>query len=114
MEVVRFADAPFYTAPGHEEVLARRLQGGVASTAAFAMVGHTNFPDGAMIPMDTGTFGKVYVVTEGAVTIEQGDGVRHVLHTGDSVYVANGEARAVLNESGEPAAMIVITPPPSN
>ena len=113
MEVVRFANAPFYTAPGHEEVVARRLQGGEASSAAFAMVGHSTFPDGAVVPMATGTFGKVYVVTEGALIIEQGDGVRHVLVAGDSIYVAAGEARAVLNESGEPSAMLVVTPPPA-
>ncbi len=113
MEVVRFADAPLYTAPGHEEVVARRLQGGEASSAGFAMVGHSTFPDGAIIPMDTGTFSKVYVVTEGALVIEQGDGVRHVLQVGDSIHVAAGEARAVLNESGGPAAMLVVTPPPA-
>jgi quercetin dioxygenase-like cupin family protein len=113
MEVIRFGEAPHYTAPGHEEVVARRLQGGEASSAAFAMVGHSTFPPGAVIPMDAGTFGKVYVVTEGAITIEQGDGARHVLHPGDSIFVAAGESRAVMNECGGPAAMIVVTPPPS-
>jgi quercetin dioxygenase-like cupin family protein len=113
MDVVKFAEAPLYTAPGHEQVVARRLQGGAASAAAFALVGHTSFPSGAVIPMDTGTFGKVYVITEGAVTIEQGNGLRHVMHPGDSIYIAKGEARAVVNESGSPAAMIVITPPPA-
>lgn len=113
MQIVRFADAPHYTAPGHEEVLARRLQGGEASSAGFAMVGHSTFPAGSVVPMDTGTFGKIYVVTEGRLTIEQGNGVKHVLDAGDSIYVATGEARAVLNESGEPAEMLVVTPPPA-
>ena len=113
MEVVKFANAPFYTAPDHEAILARRLQGGEASTADFAMVGHSSFPVGAAIPMGAGDFGKVYVVTEGALTVEQTDGVRHVLRPGDSIFIAPGEARAMRNESGAPAAMIVITPPPS-
>ncbi len=112
MDVVKFANAPFYTAPDHEEIVARRLQGGEASAADFVMVGHSSFPDGAVIPMGAGTFGKVYVVTEGALTIEQEDGVRHVLHTGDSIFIAAGEARAMRNEGGSPAAMIVVTPPP--
>src|SRR5882757_5037276 len=103
MEVVRFADAPHYTAPGHEEVVARRLQGGEASSAGFAMVGHSTFPVGSVVPMDTGTFGKIYVVTEGTLTVEQGDGAKHVLEVGDSIYVATGEARAVLNEGAGPA-----------
>lgn len=113
MEVVRFSNAPVYTAPGHQEIVARRLQGGEASTAGFVMVGHSSFPDRAVVPMDAGSFDKVYVVTEGALTIEQGDGGRHILHPGDSIFVPAGEARSVSNECGGPAAMIVVTPPPS-
>lgn len=111
MDVVKFADAPFYTAPDHEDVTARRLQGGAASSADFALVGHSSLPDGAVIPMGAGPIGKVYVVTEGAITIEQASGARYVLHPGDSIFIAPDEARAVRNESGGPAAMIVITPP---
>ncbi len=111
MDVVKFADAPFYTAPDHQDVTARRLQGGEASTVDFALVGHSTLPPGAVIPMGAGPIGKVYVVTEGAITIEQADGVRHLLQPGDSIFIAAGEARAVLNDSGAPAAMIVVTPP---
>ena len=49
-----------------------------------------------------------------SITIERTDGVPHVLHAGDSIFIAAGEARAVLTDSGGPAAMIVITPPPSS
>ena len=110
MEVVRFVEAPIYTAPDHDDIVARRLQGGQASTAAFAMVGHSTFPAGASVPMGSGPIGKVYVVTEGALVMAQSDGTRHVLVPGDSVFIAPGEARAVLNETAEPASMIVITP----
>jgi quercetin dioxygenase-like cupin family protein len=113
MEVVKFEDAPFYTSSGHDEIVARRLQGGAVSSVDFAMVGHSTFPDRAVIPMEAGTFDKIYVVTEGAITIEQDDGARHILKPGDSIYVPAGEARAVLNECGGPAAMIVVTPSPS-
>ena len=112
METVRFADAPFYTAPDHDDVVARRLQGGEASTADFVLVGHSTLRDGALIPMDAAPIGKVYVVTQGALIVEQADGARHELRALDSIYVPPGEARAVRNESGAPAAMIVITPPP--
>ena len=113
MEVVRFGDAPAYTAPNHEDVAARRLQGGEASTADFVLVGHSSLPAGAVIPMGAGPVGKVYVVTEGVITIEQEDGRRHALTPGDSIFISAGEPRAVLNIGGAPAAMIVITPPPS-
>lgn len=111
MEIVKFADAPFYTAPDHEDVIARRLQGGQASTADFALVGHSYFRDGAVVPMGAGAIGKVYVIAEGALIIEQPDGVRHVLNALDSIFIGPGEARAIRNESGAPATMIVITPP---
>lgn len=114
MEVVKFADAPIYTAPGHDDVVARRLQGGEASTAGFVMVGHSTLRERAVVPMDAGLNDKVYVVTEGALTIEQEDGVEHVLNAGDSIFIPAGEARAILNKSGQSAAMIVITPAPSS
>ncbi len=51
------------------------------------------------------------MVTEGSLVIEQPDGVRHVLHALDSIFIAPGQARAIRNESGAAAAMIVVTPP---
>lgn len=113
MDVVKIADAPFYTAPDHDDVTARRLQGGEASTADFVLVGHSTFPPGAAVPMGAGPIGKIYVVTEGALTIDQADGDRHVLRAGDSIFIAADEARAIRNDSGETATMIVITPPSS-
>jgi glyoxylate utilization-related uncharacterized protein len=113
MEIVTFANAPFYTAPNHEGVTARRLQGGEASCADFAWVGYSDFPAGVVVPMDAGSFGKIYVVTQGALTIEQADGVRHRLSLWDSIFIPAGEARSVINDSGAPAAIIVVTPPPA-
>lgn len=113
MEVVRFNEAPFYTAPDHDAVIARRLQGGEASSADFVLVGHSTFPPGGGVPMDAAPVGKIYIVTDGAISFDQLDGTRHVLTRGDSIHVAPGEARAVLNDTAEPAAMIVITPPPA-
>ena len=113
MEVVTFEAAPSYTAPGHEDVAARRLQGGAASTADFALVGHSLLPSGAVIPMDAGSFGKIYVVTDGAITIKEQDGTRHVLQRFDSILIHAGEAREVINETDADASMIVVTPPPS-
>lgn len=111
MDVVKFADAQFYTLPDHEEVVARRLQGAEASAAAFAVVGHSTFPAGARVPMGAGPIPKIYVVTEGELTVEQADGARHVLGVGDSIHIAPDEARAIVNAGDGPAAMIVVTPP---
>ena len=110
MDIVRFADAATYTAPGHDDVTAKRLQGGDASTADFATVGHSSFPPGAFVPMDSGSTGKIYVVTDGSITVEQEDGTPHVLRRFDSIFIPAGEARAIRNESGAASAIIVITP----
>lgn len=61
--------------------------------------------------MGAGPIGTIYVATEGAITIERADGVRHVLHPGDSILIAEGEALAVRNDGDGAAAMILITPP---
>ncbi len=110
VEVVKFSEAPIYTAPGHDDVIARRLQGGEASSADFVLVGHSTFPPGGGVPMDAAAIGKIYIVNEGVITFEQADGTCHVLSPGDSIHVLPGEARAVLNDTAEPAAMIVIVP----
>jgi quercetin dioxygenase-like cupin family protein len=113
MEIIRFVDAPAYTLPNHDDVTARRLQGGEATTADFALVGYSEFPPGAIVPMEAAPIGKIYVVAQGTISIEQANGVRHGLQQWDSIFVPAGEARAVLNDTSEPAAIIVITPSPA-
>jgi glyoxylate utilization-related uncharacterized protein len=113
MDIVTLANAPFYTAPNHDGVTARRLQGGEASAADFAWVGHSEFPPGVVVPMDAGVAGKIYVVTQGSLTIAQADGVRHRMQPWDSIFIAAGEARSIVNDSGAAAAILVITPPPA-
>ena len=114
MDVMRLTNAPHYTLPDHEDVIARRLQGGEATSLNFAMVGHSVLRPGGIVPMGAGPVGKVYVVTEGTLVIIQADGGRHVLEVGDSVFILPNEARAVANESKIPATMIVITPAPAS
>lgn len=110
MEVVRFAEAPHYTLPGHDEIVARRLQGVEASSAKFAVIGHSSFPEGAVVPMDAGSTDKIYVVIEGELTVDEADGRAYVLSVGDSILIPAGEPRAIRNASTRAAAMIVVTP----
>ena len=112
MDIVRFEDTPFYNPPNHEGVISRRLQGDVVSKADFAWVGFSDFPPGVIVPMEAGTFSKMYVVIAGSLTIEQADGKRYLLSEMDSIFIPAGEARSVINDSGAPAAIIVVTPPP--
>jgi quercetin dioxygenase-like cupin family protein len=112
MEIVKFEDTPFYFPPNHDGVTSRRLQGDTVSSADFAWVGYSDFPAGVIVPMEAGTFSKIYVVTSGALTVEQSDGTRHMLKQWDSIFIPAGEARSVINDSGAPAAIIVVTPRP--
>lgn len=113
MDIVKFANAPFYYPPNHEGVTARRLQGDKASSADVAWVGYSDFPAGVIVPMEAGPISKIYIVTQGTLTIVQADGVRHSLAQWDSIFIPAGEARGVENDSGAPAAIIVVTPPPT-
>lgn len=113
MDIVKFEDAPFYYPPNHEGVTSRRLQGDTVSSADLAWVGYSDFPPGVVVPMEAGTFSKIYVVTAGFLTIEQADGTRHLLNHLDSIFIPAGEARSVINESNETASIIVVTPPPA-
>ena len=110
MHIVRFQQAPAYSAPDHDDVVTRRLQGGEAGGADFALVGHSTFAPGTGVPMDAAPIGKIYVITDGAITIEQKDGTRHVLRQWDSLFVPANEARSVQNDGDVPASLIVITP----
>lgn len=112
MEVVRFSEAPAYTAANHEAVSARRLQGGEASNADFVLLGHSHFPPGATVPMDVAPMGRIYVVVNGVIIVEEANGVRHELEHLDSIFVPAGESRTVLNDGEVAAAIIVVTPPP--
>jgi quercetin dioxygenase-like cupin family protein len=111
MDIVRFVDPPACTSSKLGDIARRQLQGGEASSADFAQVAYLAFSRRARVPMEAAPIGMVYVVAEGALTVEQADGVKHTLMQGDSVFVPANEARAVVNDSDTPAALIVITPP---
>ena len=115
MDIVRIADVPTYTPPvsvnPSPQHMPRHIQGGEASSADFVVVNHSTFPPGTRVGMAVAPIGKVYVVVEGAMTLEQADGTRHVLRPGDSVFVPANEARALVNDTDTRAIVLVIKPP---
>ena len=112
MEIVKLADAPTYIAPKHYDMRSLRLQGFDASNADFAWTGLSYFLPGGGAEMDAGPLGKIYVVLDGAVTVELGSGETHVLERLDSCFIPGGEARAVRNDGNVMATMLVIMPYP--
>jgi quercetin dioxygenase-like cupin family protein len=115
MDVVKVAEVSTYTPPTSvnpsPQHMPRHIQGGAASSADFVVVNHSTFPPQTRVGMSVAPIGKIYLVLEGAITLEQADGKRHVLRSGDSVYVPAHEARALVNETGVPAIILVIKPP---
>jgi len=111
MKVTRIEEADAYSAAGHFDVCALRLQGMAASNADFAWVGLSHFLPGGGCEMDASPLEKIYVVLEGAIEIQLADGSSHTLCKLDSCYIAANEARAIRNTTKLPASMLVVMPP---
>jgi quercetin dioxygenase-like cupin family protein len=111
MQVTRLGDAKPYEAPKHFDCTALRLQGWDASAAQNFSVGLSHFLPGGGCELDATPLEKVYVVTEGEVTVitEEGEAT---LGPYDSIYLAPNEARSIENRTNRPASMIVVMPYP--
>jgi glyoxylate utilization-related uncharacterized protein len=114
MDIVRLADARAYVAPKHHDMRALRLQGLAASSADFGWVGLSYFLPGGGAEMDAGALGKIYVVLDGEITIELGDGDTQVLRKLDSCFIPAGEAREIRNAGNALATMLVVMPNAGN
>ena len=112
MQVTRLEDAKRYDAPGHYEMRSMRLHGFDMSESNFAWTGLSHFLPGGGADMDASPLEKIYVVLEGSITIELGDGTIETLGKMDSCFIPGGEAREVRNETNEIATMLVIMPYP--
>ena len=114
MKITRLNDAKRYDAPGHYEMRSLRLQGFDASDSKFAWTGLSHFLPGGGAEMDVSPLEKIYVVLNGEITIELGDGTVEVLGQLDSCYIPGGEPRAIRNERNDVATMLVVMPYPEN
>jgi len=111
MRVTRLGEAKPYEAPKHFDCTALRLQGWDASAAQNFSVGLSHFLPGGGCELDATPLEKVYVVTEGEVTVSTDEG-EATLGPYDSIYLAPDEARAIENRTNRPASMIVVMPYP--
>ena len=111
MRVTRLGDAKPYEAPKHFDCTALRLQGWDASAAQNFSVGLSHFLPGGGCELDATPIEKVYVVTEGEVTVITDDG-ETTLRRYDTIYLAPDEARAIENRTNLPASMVTIIPYP--
>ena len=112
MQITRFVEARRYDAPKHYDMRSLRLQGFDASASAFAWTGLSHFLPGGGAEMDSSSLEKIYVVIDGAITVELGDGTQHTLGKFDSCFIPGGEARAIRNDGNAIATMLVVMPYP--
>ena len=112
MQITRFAEARPYVAPKHFDMRSLRLQGFDASASSFAWVGLSHFLPGGGAEMDVSPLEKIYVVLNGEITVELGDGTKQVLRELDSCLIPGNEARAVRNYGNSVATMLVVMPYP--
>ena len=111
MNVTRCVDAKAYEAPFHHGCAALRLQGAEASTLPTFWVGVSHFLPGGGADWDATNAQKVYVVVKGQVTIET-ESEKADLGPGDSVWLAPGDRRRVMNLTNMPASMLVVASSP--
>ena len=62
--------------------------------------------------MDRSNLEKIYVVLDGEIIVELGDGTQHALGRFDSCFIPGGESRAIRNVGNAIATMLVVMPYP--
>ena len=111
MHLKRFSDAKPYDAPNHRGVIGLRLQGFEDGGPENQWVGFSQFLPGGGAGPDATPFEKVYVVTEGEMTITV-DGIDTIIGPMDSCTIPAGEVRFLENRTNNVVKMIVVIPYP--
>jgi hypothetical protein len=116
VHITRFDLAPTYVAPNHFDMHCLRLQGHEAGPSQTLWMGVSQIAPGGHTSLDASPLEKHYVVLEGEVTlVSERDGVRTeaVLRRHDSACFAPGEKRQLVNQSPEPACILLAMPYPA-
>lgn len=111
MLVKRFHDAKPYEAPNHFDMRGLRLQGFEDGGPEKFWVGCSHFLPGGGAGPDATPLEKVYVVLDGALTVEA-EGETVVLESMDSITIGANVERRIVNNSNDTCTMLVIMPYP--
>jgi quercetin dioxygenase-like cupin family protein len=111
VQVKRIADAKPYDAAKHFAMTGLRLQGFDASPTTNFWVGLSHFLPGGGAEESSSPLERVYVGQAGTVTIVTESGEVE-LNPLDSIHLASGEKRAIINRTNAVASMLVIMPYP--
>ncbi|MGC8556217.1 MAG: cupin domain-containing protein [Conexivisphaera sp.] len=105
---VKFKDAPVHSAGGHFGSVTYKMQHKELGGPRDFWVGLSYFLPGGGAEMSASDAERVYVVLSGTVTVVSEDGKEYVLNPLDSLYIAPGVKRSIVNRSKEPATMLVV------
>lgn len=103
-------DLKTYDAPGHFGMTAMRIHGKEETGATKFWIGRSTFlpGGGAEYAYEDNPLEKVYYVLSGEITVTDKAGNKYVVHKDETISFAPNEGRYLINESNEPAAMLVI------
>jgi quercetin dioxygenase-like cupin family protein len=107
VHITRLRDAKAYSAAKHFNMTGLRLQGLEASPTQNFWVGLSYFLPGGGAESSSAAVERVYVVTEGEITLIT-DAGEETLHPMDSCLIGPGERREIINRGNAPAALLVI------
>lgn len=112
MNITRASEAPSYVAAAHHGVATARLQGLEAGHTERFWVGLSRYQPGGNAERSAAPEETVYVVLEGELVVTTDEG-ETVLGRLDSVHLAKGETRSILNRSDREAMLLVTIAYPS-
>jgi quercetin dioxygenase-like cupin family protein len=108
MKKVELKDAKPYAAQKHFSMTALRLHGKEETGATKFWMGISHFLPQGGAEFDASATEKIYFVLEGEVTITTADNQKIVLKKWDSIHIGANEGRSLMNETNQPASMLVV------
>jgi quercetin dioxygenase-like cupin family protein len=108
MKKVELKDVKPYAAPKHFNMTALRLHGKEESGSKKFWMGLSHFLPQGGAEFDASPTEKVYFVLEGEVTVIDEKKNKIVLKKHDSIHIDGNEGRSIINETNEPASMLVV------
>ena len=109
MHVVRFTEAPGYTAPGHHNMAMVRLQGREACPSSDLLIGVSVIAPGGGTTLSSSPQEKMYVAIDGIIHVSNGED-EVALGKWDSCRIAGGENRRLTNRTDSPVTVLLVMP----
>ncbi len=107
MKKVALQDVKPYGAPRHYNMCALKLHGREETGAQKFWMGLSHFLPQGGAEYDASPTEKIYFVLEGEVTVVT-EKEKILLKKWDSIHIGANEGRSIINESNQPASMLVV------